>query len=659
MPNHATALDSYPAPGSAPEASPAPKAPPAPESYPAPESLTIAASILLAARRAGVSHLVCAPGSRNAPFLYAAQEIFPADAIRVCVDERSAGFIALGVGKAGGIAAVITTSGSAVANLHPAVVEADAAGVPLLIISADRPPELRGMGANQTTIQPGIFAGHGGAWGPAAVRAQILIEPGLLSYEHTIRTISGQLRRLRPALLGAPGSVPGGPVHINAGLRDPLWPASTDDLPAIIRDFAALTAGPADAPAGPVEPTDPAGAAPAERESADPAPAHPFGSWTPPRGPRTIVLAGGPIGARQDLRAAAELAAAANWPLVADVDSNLRASEIAQLAASPRHLLTHFSDQIERVILYGRPTLTRIAQQLIARRDVQVIICAEHAAWADPSGGASAVVGRIHPPSEPASAAETDWLQRWRTATQTLQRELPELIEQASPLGDLQRALTGPAVAAQVWHHSRRLLVAASNPVRDLDLVAGAADPRSAYPSRGPRQLWVNRGLAGIDGTISTAAGLAFASGQPIRVLLGDLAFIHDISALCAGEMEVDLHIQIVVVDDGGGSIFAGLEHGRAPLGAEHYRRFFQTPQRLEIATIAAACGWGYRAIDDEDGLVEALREPINEAEIIHVRLPEASAAGPGEGAGERAQLDDAIAELLREAVPADLSESP
>lgn len=616
-------------------------APGAPALESLPESLVIATSVLAAARQAGVTHLVCASGSRNAPFLYAAAHIFPAEKIRVCVDERAAGFIALGVGKAGGIAAVVTTSGSAVANLHPAVAEADAAGVPLLIISADRPSELRGVGANQTTIQAGIFSGHGGAWGPSAIRGQVLIEPGLPTRTATMATINGKIRRLRPALLGAPGGSPPGPTHINVGLRDPLWPASQADLPAIRRAFIERHG------------TLPA-AAPQENNSHDAAaaPGHPFGYWQAERGPRTIVLAGSPVHSAHDLSAAAELAQAGGWPLVAEVDSGLRASDCPQLAASPRHLLTHFGPAIERVFVYGRPTLSRVAAQLLARADVEVIICADRAAWADPTGAASAVVGRIIPPENEPSESEKQWLEQWMAASDALREKLPELIEAASELGDLECALTGPAVAGQVWHHSDALAVAASNPIRDLDTVAGLADPHSAYPARGPQRLWVNRGLAGIDGTISTAAGLAWASGAPVRALLGDLAFVHDCSALVRGQLEAGLHLQLVVVDDGGGSIFAGLEHGRTPEGQAHYRRFFQTPQRLDIATMAAACGWSYRAVRGQSELRDALREPINEAEIIHAILPPASGAGPHEGASERAELDDAIARLLAELAP-------
>ncbi|MGK7223951.1 2-succinyl-5-enolpyruvyl-6-hydroxy-3-cyclohexene-1-carboxylic-acid synthase, partial [Kocuria flava] len=312
-------------------------------------SLATARAVLAALVAAGTRHLVVAPGSRSAPLAYAAAAAHAAGAleVHVRVDERGAAFTALGIARATGRpAAVLTTSGTAVGNLLPAALEADHAEVPLVLLTADRPPELRGTGANQTTRQPGIFGDH--------VRAGL----DLLPEDDDVPA------RLTPVLAALTGA-PAGPVHLNVALRDPLHPAPEDGpvLAGWARDLAARTG-----PAGPgalALPAVGAGPVPGPDAAGDRA--------------RAVVVAGD--GAGPD---AARFAEALGLPLLAEPSSGARRGPNA--AGAYRLLLgTALGAGVERALLVGRPTLSRPVAALLRRPDVATAaVRPDPVAWCEP-----------------------------------------------------------------------------------------------------------------------------------------------------------------------------------------------------------------------------------------------------------------------------------
>ncbi|GAA3580554.1 2-succinyl-5-enolpyruvyl-6-hydroxy-3-cyclohexene- 1-carboxylic-acid synthase [Microlunatus spumicola] len=530
---------------------------------------TLVASLLAG----GVREVVLAPGSRSAPL---ALVLWAADRdgrlrLHVRVDERGAGFLALGLAKASGRPVpVVTTSGTAVANLHPAVLEAWHSHVPLVVVSADRPAALRWTGANQTTHQEGLFATH--------VRASATVTAaGGVPYE---------VGRLLAAATGVRSRLPG-PVHLDVELADPLVPTAGEpdqDLPAV-----ALTTFASAPPADPLvlEP-----------------------------GVRTVVVAGDAPPALG--RAWAERAAAASVPLLAEASSNARSGPAA--LSTYRLLLTGLAAEVERVVVVGHPTLTRPVSRLLARTDVELVVTTPYADWPDPGRAATRVVDDVvlAAPGE----AEHAWFRGWRAAEDELRGRVDALLE-GWP------GLTGPEVARTVLEAQRPtdvLLVGSSNPVRDLDLAPVGDRPPAVY---------ANRGLAGIDGLVSTAVGVAWGTGSPVTALLGDLTLLHDASGLVVGPLEPRPDVRFVVVNDDGGSIFTTLEQGASD-HARSFERVFGTPQGVRVEGLAHAAGLAYAQVDDVAGLRAALRRPPSGLELVEVRLDRT----------RRRALDEALREL-------------
>ena len=599
-------------------------------STPAPDA---ARTLVQALAALGVREAVLAPGSRSAPLAYAlAAAALPADAadrpagapqiaLHVRVDERSAAFLALGIAKTAALTGaarpvvVVTTSGTATANLHPAVLEAHHSGVPLLLLTADRPQEMRDSGANQTTRQVGIYAD--------AVRWEMDVPApsGRPGEAADLRAIAS---RAVAAALGATGGAPG-PVHLNLCYREPLvpgdapWPDVADErgLTRVApRPRAEVSALREDAPG--------AGVAAAVAKDDPPAVrghARRHGGHARRGGRRrelpTVVVAGDGAGAR-----ARGLAEERGWPLVAEPSSGSRggpnavtAPAVVLGAGRPVGLV----EEVRRVVVLGRPTLSRPVQALLARDDVEVVVVAPGAGqWHDPSRRADAVLAST---ADLSGEGEPEWLEAWQTESNAVGAHVEEILDAEHAPGRRSRGnarMSGPALARLVAKASSPvdvLLVGASNPIRDLDLVAAWEEP--------PLVL-ANRGLAGIDGTVSTAIGVAHAlPGRQVRALVGDLTFLHDVGGMLHGPAEPAVDLQIVVANDEGGSIFATLEHG-APEHAATFERVFATPHQADLAALCAGYGVRHTLARDPEELRVALAKPGPGLTVLEVRIDRA-----------------------------------
>jgi len=510
---------------------------------------------------AGMRDVVLAPGSRSAPLAY---ELFEADRIglltlHVRIDERSAGFLALGLAKGSGLpVGVVTTSGTAVANLHPAVLEAYHAHLPLVLLTADRPTALSHTGANQTTDQAHLFGRH--------VRAFAAVSDAPVAPDGT-GDVAGwrfELVRLLTAATGARTRL-SGPVHLDVALREPLVPTQVTPVRAASEVVVAATPG--------AEPT------------------------LLSAGPQTVLVAGDLPPAAG--RAAAELAAAAGVPLLAEPSSNARQGPAA-LSTYRLVLASWLGEEVERVVVLGKPTLSRAVTRLLGRDDVELVVVSAHADWPDPGRTASTVADAV---AFDAAAADAAWLTSWRSADARAREQLDELLA-GLPY------LSGPSLAAGLWScldGQDALVVGSSNPVRDLDLAPVREDPAEVY---------ANRGLAGIDGMVSTAVGVALTRTRPTHALLGDLTLLHDAGGLVIGGAEARPDLRIVVANDDGGSIFATLEQGQ-PEHLSAFERVFATPHGASLEALAAVTGTRYQRVVDVDGLTALLAEPPMGLELV------------------------------------------
>jgi 2-succinyl-5-enolpyruvyl-6-hydroxy-3-cyclohexene-1-carboxylate synthase len=557
---------------------------------------------------AGVRELVLSPGSRSQAIALAAAEFERAGRLRlrVRIDERSAGFLALGLAVESGFpAVVVTTSGTAVANLHPAVLEAHHSGVPMIVLTADRPVELRGIGANQTTQQPGVF-------GVATRAGHDLEAPRTGSVDpDAVRTVA---RAAVATALGAPDAdraegapaVPG-PVHLNVAFREPLS-AALDSLPAARPE--------------PVDDTSwsEAARAAAVRLEVDVEPA-------------TVVVAGHGAGPEAEA-----LARALGAPLVAEVSSGAHFGP--NLALGFRTLLgdAELGGVVRRVVVLGHPTLTRQVPALLTRAGVEVVVVRGATADAYDPGRSATVVAAVDvvetTGGAPDDRAHRAWVGRWVHSGRRVvgdDEAAPDLEAATSDDGSaraeflrgevalLRRSVTRRALAETLWRVTwphDRLVLGASRLIREVDEVVPGKKVR----------VHANRGLAGIDGTVATATGIALASqvddGAPgvTRVLLGDLTLLHDVGSLLLGDGEVRPRLQVVVGNDGGGTIFDGLEvAATAPVDA--MRRVQFTPHSVRLAGLAAAYGWHHVLASTRAELDQALARAWDGPVLIEVPL--------------------------------------
>jgi 2-succinyl-5-enolpyruvyl-6-hydroxy-3-cyclohexene-1-carboxylate synthase len=524
--------------------------------------------------RCGLREVVLAPGSRSTPLAMAFFEAERRGRLRlhVRIDERSASFTALGLAKASRRpVAVLCTSGTAAANFHPAVIEADESGVPLLVLTADRPPELRETGANQAIDQIKLYgdavrwfceAGLPEAWSGAVTYWRSL---ACQAWAHAAGRAGGLA----------------GPVHLNLPFRDPLvpdegndrsWPEPLDGRP----DSQPWTRFP-------------------DRGSGDELEL----PWTE----RGAVVCGD---GGYDALALVELAERAGWPVLAEPSSGARhgpnaLSAYQHLLATPEFVTAH---QPDLIISAGRPGLSRGQLAFLGTRSARrhVVIAQGPGRWADPSRAATDVTAAVRltgvpaapqdSPAAPQDAPVSAWLASWRRADEAARRAVDAAL-------DADDSLTEPRLARDLLAalpEGALLWTGSSLPVRDIDF---------HFLPRADIRVLASRGASGIDGTTSTAIGAALAHDGPAFAVVGDLTFLHDAAGLALGPREPRPDLCLIVINNDGGGIFSTLEQA-AFTGS--FERLFGTPHGAGLAQLAAAFEVPYQRLEQPGDLTKALQ---------------------------------------------------
>jgi len=537
-----------------------------------------AGALMQELHRGGVRDVVVCPGSRSAPLALAAAEASPGVRVQVALDERVAGFFALGLAlESGRPASVLVTSGSAGANLLPAVVEAWASGIPLVALTADRPWELHGFGASQTMPQGGLF-------GRFVRTSEALPSPEASSsaFRHLRAVVS---RALSAAL-----ARPSGPVHLDVPFREPLAPVPDAPTPAGL-DGEAL-----EGRAG----------APFVRTVA-PAPLPPETELEAVRrrlaaAERGVVVVGPRARADRLATAVRALAASHGYPVLAEAASNVRWAP-GQPAISHLDLLLRnegwaLAARPDLVVRLGGGLCSRRVSEWLDASGAEVVLISEGAEPVDPAhraalvleGDAVAICEALTAATAPRRAAWADGFSRADArAGSTL----------ASALASEAR-LTEPGVARAVVSAlpaSARLVLGSSMPIRDVDAFASAP--------AGPVRVLANRGLNGIDGNLSTALGVAVASGAPTVALVGDLAFLHDLGALVHAR-RTGVSLTVVVVNNDGGGIFSFLPIARS---TPRFEALFGTPHGTDLSAAAALGAARFVRVETPAGLAAALED--------------------------------------------------
>ena len=506
--------------------------------------------------RGGVTEAVIAPGSRSAPLAIAFAE-HPRIRLHVRIDERSAAFLGLGLAKASGNpVSIVCTSGTAAANFHPAVLEASHSQVGLVVLTSDRPPELRGTGANQAMDQIKLY---GDAvrffteFGVGEARS------GMVAYWRSVicRALSAAIGR--------------GPVHLNVPFREPLLHDTADEA------WPESLEGRSDGQPWTVIQSVPAIAEPVLK-LADP----------PERG---ILVVGDGAGASDRAVAFAE---AAGWPIFAEPMSKARLGPNAVTTYSQLVAIPDVVDRYrpELVVTVGKPGLAKFLLNLYPT--VTHLVVDPNPQWADPTRTAVQVVPTL--PVLGRTRDSSDWLTAWQHMELAARDELERILGQEPELSELRLAQD----MAELAGVKAVFFVGSSMPIRCLDLAMRAGP--------GPRVL-ANRGVSGIDGCVSTAVGVALAhqaaDGGPAFAMLGDLSLIHDQNGLVIGSGEPRPDLTIVVVNNDGGGIFSFLPYA----GSEQFEKLFGTPHGIDFAHMAAATGWEYQRVTSADELPGALKD--------------------------------------------------
>jgi 2-succinyl-5-enolpyruvyl-6-hydroxy-3-cyclohexene-1-carboxylate synthase len=568
----------------------------------------LASALVEELARCSVRHAVITPGSRSTPVALALWRHPEIDAI-VHPDERSCGFLALGAAQGAGAPAVVAcTSGSAAANLHPAVVEADEAAVPLIVLTSDRPPELRGIGAGQTIDQLKLY-GSAVRWF-CDVGTHDADDAGLIHMRSTgCRAFASARGEPRP-----------GPVHLNLAWREPLGPepregdVTATTAPALDgRDPAPLTA----VESGGVRvPTD------AQIDELAAALA------TAPRG--LIVCGRRP---QADAEAIAALAANAGYPILAEPTSQLR------LGAHDRELVVWPYDAIARsrppglepelVLRFGdMPTSAPLRQWLASLDGLREIVVDPFHGWNDPNRTASALLRAAPDPTADALSARLGrrenaaWTKAWKRAAAAA----------ADAIEDALGRLDGPsepgvhAALARLYADGDLVYTASSMPIRDQEAFVPSGPARARF--------LCNRGANGIDGLVSSGIGAAVATGRPTWIVLGDLCLYHDMNGLSALRAAT-APVRIVAIENRGGGIFEFLPQAEQ-VDREEFEALFAAPSGVEIERVAALHGIEHVLVEDLDQLADLARHNRVIAEVrvdrrenvaTHRRIADAAAA--------------------------------
>jgi 2-succinyl-5-enolpyruvyl-6-hydroxy-3-cyclohexene-1-carboxylate synthase len=544
--------------------------------------------------RCGLREVVLAPGSRSTPLAMAFFEAEQRQRVRlhVRIDERSASFTALGLAKVSRRpVAMLCTSGTAAANFHPAVIEASESGVPLLVLTADRPPELRGVGANQAIDQVKLYGGAVRWFCECGVPEA---RPGAAGYWRSLAC-----QAWAHAAGGAGGLA--GPVHLNLPFREPLVPEQDDGEPW-------------------PEPLDGrSGGQPWTRFRDEGAGG---GALDLPWTERGVLVCGD---GDYDAPALVGLAERAGWPVLAEPSSGARRgpnalSAYQYLLGAPEFIRAY---QPDLIVSAGRPGLTRPQSALLGSRPARghVVVAQGPGHWADPQRSATDVARSLRLTRTPRRGA---WLEAWRRADDAARRAVDAVLD-----GD--ENLTEPRLArdlASTLPEGALLWCGSSQPVRDIDC---------ALPPRADLRVLASRGTSGIDGTTSSAIGAALAHGGPAFALIGDLAFLHDAAGLALGPDEPRPELCLVVVNNDGGGIFSSLEQAAFPASFE---RLFGTPHGTGLQHLAAAFGLPYQRLEHPADLAKALQG-------TGLRIIEAQTSRTA-GAGLRLRLRAAAAEAIR-----------
>lgn len=566
------------------------------------EQATLAAVFVDEWVRAGCADAVAAPGSRSTPLVLALAS-HPGVRLHTHIDERSAAFFALGLAiRSGRAAVVVTTSGTAAAEVHPAVIEAHQARVPMLVCTADRPPELRDVGAPQTIVQDGLFGG--------AVRWAAQVGPASAVPRGAWRSIAS---RAVSETYGNPAGP--GPVHLNMAFRDPLV-GSPEEPPA---------GRPGGRPWHAVEvpvPGDP-----------DPAGIERLRAIASRR--RGVIVAGAGAG---DPVAVLELAKQLEWPVLADARSGCRTGDAAVVAAFDAILRDAgfaAAHRPEVAIHVGALPASKVLATWLS--GVEEHVAVDRFGWSDPDRAASLVL-RCDPTAfcylaaEELVAASHGWEGVWDAAEVAAQEAIDATLaghREATEPG-VARVLTG------ALPQGTPLFVSSSMPIRDVEWYG--------HPAATVVVL-ANRGANGIDGVVSTAAGVAAASEVPVVGLLGDLAFLHDSNGLIGADARSGTLV-LVVLDNDGGGIFSFLP--QAGLPRELFERLFATPHGLDLPRVAASFGVAATTVDSSAGVLGAVERAAREGGTHLVHVPTSRSAN----VAVHDALHDAVAIGLADVAP-------
>ena len=539
--------------------------------------------------RTNVDFFCVAPGSRSTPLVAALAANEKAQKL-VHFDERGTAFAALGYARATGRpAAWITTSGTAVANGLPAVVEAATDAVPMILLTADRPPELRETGANQTVVQPNIFGGYV-RWSFDLPAPDPDLDPAMV-----LTTVDQAVYRALRA--------PSGPVHLNLMFREPFLPDP---------DEKACEEPPS--PARWRRSGEPYTRYAETKAAVDPEEVERLWEVLHPV-QRGLVIAGR-LGNRKQGDAALGLAEALGWPLLPDVGSQVRLgthsksltayhdalleSEPFKEVHTPEAVLhvggRALSKRLERFLAWSRPDPYVVVRENPFRLDPAHQVT--HSVEADVVGLCAALAEA----ARGGSSADPAWAAGWREASLRVDLYLDRLFAETKVLNE-------PLVARLISRHipeDHSLCVASSMPVRDVDTFAAA--------DGAPVPVAANRGASGIDGTVATAAGFARGSGRPVTLLIGDLALLHDLNSLA---MLRELPVVVVVLNNDGGAIFSLLPVARHE---EFFEPYFGTPQGVSFEGAAKMFGLAYHLPRTTEEFVEAYRNTRSAPTLIEVK---------------------------------------